>query len=114
MTEADLARIEAELGLRLPGHYRAFVLDYPPGLREARFEHNQASAAESLLLDDPQLLIDLNKGVREPGRLLVDGESEPGWASTSSSAPTAEATTGASPAAAAARRSGSSSTSRGP
>ncbi|HYT92003.1 MAG TPA: SMI1/KNR4 family protein [Gemmataceae bacterium] len=77
MTEADVASIESELRVTLPSHYREFVLNYPNALREAKFEYNQESAAQSLLFDDPQLVIDLNQGVRKLGLFLADGETEP-------------------------------------
>ena len=32
MTEAELATVEAQLGVTLPDHYRCFLLDYPQSL----------------------------------------------------------------------------------
>jgi SMI1 / KNR4 family (SUKH-1) len=77
MTEADVARIESELGVTLPAHYREFVLAYPRSLRDARFEYNQEPASASFLFEDPQLVIDYNKGMREPGLLVTDSETAP-------------------------------------
>src|SRR5437016_6227956 len=77
MTQSDVARIEAELGINLPVHYREFILGYPQSLREAKFAYNQEPASASFLFDDPQLVIDLNRGMREPGLLVLDSETAP-------------------------------------
>ncbi len=77
MTEADVARIEAELGVKVPAHFREFVLAYPQSLRDAKFDYNSEPASDSFLFDDPQQVIDYNKGIREPGLLVVDGETAP-------------------------------------
>lgn len=77
MTQADIARIEAELGISLPAPYCEFVLAYPQSLREAKFAYNQEPASASFVFDNPQLVIDLNRGMREPGLLVMDGETAP-------------------------------------
>ena len=77
MTEVDLARIETELAVTVPAHYREFVLAYPQTLRQAKFDYNGELASDSFLFDDPQQVIDSNKGIREPGLLVVDSETEP-------------------------------------
>ncbi len=59
MTSDDLDRVERELSLRLPGDYRALVLAYPAGLG--------ASGPDYELLDDPDQLIAVNRGLRERG-----------------------------------------------
>lgn len=79
MTEAEVARIEARLKVVLPPHYRSFVLAYPRTLLNAALDMKtwQEPAAESFLFNDPKRVIDINRAVREPGRLMLDGESEP-------------------------------------
>lgn len=59
MTSGDLDRIERELGIRLPGDYRALLLAYPAGLGP--------SGPDYELLDDPAQLIAINRLLREEG-----------------------------------------------
>ncbi len=79
MTEANVARIEAELGVTLPVHYREFVLAYPQRLRDAKmdFGSEQRPASDSFLFDAPRAVIDANRAVRKPGLLVTDGETGP-------------------------------------
>jgi SMI1 / KNR4 family (SUKH-1) len=77
MTEVDVARIEAELGLVLPAHYREFVLAYPQSLHTAKFAYDEEPASASFLFDDPQKVIDHNRRIREPGLLVTDNETGP-------------------------------------
>ena len=77
MTGADVDRIESELGMKLPPHYREFVITYPQSLREAKFEYKQEPASASFLFDDPQQVIDYNRAMREPGLLVTNGETAP-------------------------------------
>lgn len=53
MTDAELRRIEDELGFKLPSFYRSTMLNYP-------FESD--SGREPMLPDDPEELINLNAG----------------------------------------------------
>jgi hypothetical protein len=78
MTEADVARIESELSVRLPAHYRAFVLAYPQSLREARWGHLQEPAFATFLFDDPEAVIETNRRFRQPDLLPV-GHGESPW-----------------------------------
>jgi len=55
----DLDRIERELGIRLPGEYRALVLTYPLGLGP--------SGPDYELLDDAGEIIAVNRRLREDG-----------------------------------------------
>ena len=59
MTSDDLDRVERELGIRLPGDYRALVHAYPSGLGAAGPDYE--------LLDDPGELIAVNRRLREQG-----------------------------------------------
>ena len=59
MVSDDLDRIERDLGIRLPGNYRALVLTYPLGLG--------ASGPDYELLDDPAQIIAINQQFREHG-----------------------------------------------
>ena len=59
MVSEDLDRIERELGLRLPGEYRALILTYPIGLG--------VSGPDYELLDDAAELITVNRRFREYG-----------------------------------------------
>src|SRR3712207_6735134 len=77
VNDTELDGIEERLGVKLPGHYRAFVRDYPAALREARYEYNGRSAAESFLFDDPEPIVEHNRDVREPGLLITDSETGP-------------------------------------
>ena len=66
MREHDLKRVERELRIELPRKYREFMLAYP---------FSSCSWAGDLATpDDPDLLIDLNREVRElpPGIRLTD------------------------------------------
>jgi hypothetical protein len=71
MTEADVARIESELGVDLPAHYRAFVLAYPQSLREARCGYPEGPASASFLFDDPAAVIEANRRFRRPDALPI-------------------------------------------
>jgi hypothetical protein len=71
MTEADVARIESELGVRLPAHYRAFVLAYPQSLREARCGYPEEPASATFLFDDPAAVIEANRRFRRPDVLPI-------------------------------------------
>jgi hypothetical protein len=77
MTEADVARIESELGVSLPAHYRAFVRAYPQSLREARCGHLQEPASASFLFDDPAAVIETNRRFRRPDLLPLGGGMSP-------------------------------------
>ena len=59
MVSDDLDRIERELGIRLPGEYRALVLTYPLGLGPQGPDYE--------LLDDPAEIIAVNRRLREHG-----------------------------------------------
>jgi hypothetical protein len=59
MVSEDLDRIERELGIRLPGEYRALILTYPMALG--------ASGPDYELLDDPAELVAVNRRFREQG-----------------------------------------------
>ena len=78
MTEADVARIESELGVRLGAQYRAFVLEYPQSLREAQCGHHKEPASASFLFDDPELVIETNRRFCRPHQPLV-GYGESPW-----------------------------------
>jgi hypothetical protein len=77
MTEADARRIESELGVALPAHYRTFVLAYPRSLREARCGHPPEPASASFLFDDPAAVIDANRRFRVADPLLIEGDFAP-------------------------------------
>lgn len=59
MTSDQLDQVEQELGIRLPGDYRALVLTYPIGLG--------TSGPAYELLDDPAQLIAINRRLRDEG-----------------------------------------------
>jgi hypothetical protein len=59
VTADDLDRVERELGIRLPGDYRALVLAYPTELG--------SSGPDYELLDAPEQLIAINRRLREQG-----------------------------------------------
>ena len=71
MTDAELRKIEEELGFGLPGFYRVTMLNYP---------FSGSSQTEHMLPDDPQEVIDLNTGglemagVDNPFFVGCDGE----------------------------------------
>jgi hypothetical protein len=59
VTSDDLDRLERELGIRLPGEYRALILTYPHGLGP--------SGPDYELLDDARQLLAINRLFREEG-----------------------------------------------
>jgi SMI1 / KNR4 family (SUKH-1) len=59
VTSEGLDRVERELGIRLPGDYRALVLTYPVALGK--------SGPDYQLLDDSEQLIATNRLLREQG-----------------------------------------------
>ena len=78
MTVADLDRIEAELGLRLPSDYRELMLAYPQFLRDAYYNSPVGSrASDALLFAGPQRVIDYNRGWRDDDFLLGEDDTEP-------------------------------------
>ena len=78
MTIEDLARIEAELQLRLPADYRALMLAYPLFLRNACYNSPVgARASDALLFADPDRVIDRNRGWRDDDFLLGEDDTEP-------------------------------------
>lgn len=60
MTSDDIAAIESALGFSLPQPYMLVVTNYPPAL-----VHTDAPGFA--LFDDPELVIDANRMVRENG-----------------------------------------------
>src|SRR6516164_10632749 len=80
MSDADLDRIEAALGLTLPAVYRSSVSPFPVTL--------EAGNAGTPVWDDAEALIDLNRRLRTeepawPEWLFAIGQSEgdpSGWA----------------------------------
>ena len=78
VTSADLARIEAELGLQLPVDYRALMLSYPSFLREAYYNSPVGGrASDALLFADPDRVIAYNRGWRDDDFLLGENDSRP-------------------------------------
>jgi hypothetical protein len=78
MTIADLGRIEAALGLRLPADYRELMLAYPPFLREAHYNSPVGGlASDALLFADPDRLIAYNRNWRDDDFLLGEDDTEP-------------------------------------
>ena len=67
MTEADLARVESELGVSLPAHYREFMLNYPADFLAASFgpEGEPGEPADFLLPYEPETLIRVNREARQ-------------------------------------------------
>lgn len=78
MTKADLDRIEAELGLRLPADYRELMLDYPEFLRQAHYSSPVGGlASDDLLIADPDRVIAYNRNWRDDDFLLGEDDTEP-------------------------------------
>jgi hypothetical protein len=79
MTSEELAAIESALNIVLPNHYREFMLNYPIALAEARLDlgHEQQSPEDSYLLNHADAVIEVNQSVREPGLMLLNGETQP-------------------------------------
>ncbi len=83
MTEADLDRIQTELGLTLPADYREILLHFP-----VRFE---AGTTDGFLWDDPAALIERNRELRSarnpwgvelkpiPDQYFFIGDDKAGW-----------------------------------
>jgi len=63
VTEHDIARIEKELGVRLPAAYRSLVCPFPV--------RAYAGNVETLLWDDPTQIINLNRELRAGRPSLV-------------------------------------------
>lgn len=68
VTEADVAKIESELGITLPADYREILLHFP-----VRFE---AGTTDGFLWDDAQALIERNRELRS-ARNIWDVELKP-------------------------------------
>ena len=64
MTEEDLAKIEKQTGLELPGSYRVVVLDYPSELLAPVPRQLFCDAPERELLNSHEKIIELNREVR--------------------------------------------------
>lgn len=77
MTEADLDRIESALGLKLPGFYPRYMLNYPRWLVQKQPEWSDVAAWE--FADDPERVIHFNRYVRgfEPGEFFDEGPWPP-------------------------------------
>ena len=60
MTPGEVNKIEKELNIELPGHYKALVTDYPTELIDTE-------APDFALLDSPQEIINENREVKENG-----------------------------------------------
>ncbi len=80
MNDADVAVIEGSLGVRLPDHYRRFLLGYPVPLIENKLDlgWKQEAPAERQLSNDAARLVHLNRDVRLPGTPWV-GEAGDPW-----------------------------------
>jgi hypothetical protein len=78
MKESELARIETELSVKLPTHYREFMLAYPQALLEARLKLGRQveRPSQTFLFNDPQSVIEYNTSVRRPGLKIVNAEAE--------------------------------------
>jgi hypothetical protein len=73
MTDADLDRIEAELAVKLPAFYRAYMRDYPRWLADQQPAWSDVTEWE--FADDPNRVIHFNRVVRRypPGAFFDDG-----------------------------------------
>jgi SMI1-KNR4 cell-wall len=79
MIEMDIALLETELGVVLPGHYRDFLRNYPQTLIDARLNlgWSKESPTDRQLNNNPHKLVELNKNVRLPGTPWVGEDGEP-------------------------------------
>jgi hypothetical protein len=80
MTEAEVAAVETELGVRLPRHYRRFLLEYPQALIDTKLDLGwvQEAPADRQLYNKAARLVALNRDVRLPGTPWV-GEAGDPW-----------------------------------
>ena len=80
MSETDVVTIEAALGMRLPDHYRRFLLSYPPALMDNKRDLGwvREAPADRQLSNIAARLIHLNRDVRLPGTPWV-GEAGDPW-----------------------------------
>ena len=100
MTEADLARVESELGVSLPAHYREFMLNYPADFLAASF--GPAARADTVLLPKATGLAGVAMWLPRAKRRrsigsLTRGAAPPGWPSSLSAARTVWSRTTARP-----------------
>jgi hypothetical protein len=80
MREAEVAAMESELALTLPGHYRQFLLAYPQQLLDIKLNLGwvEEAPADRHLCNTSARLIELNREVRLPGTPWV-GEAGGPW-----------------------------------
>jgi hypothetical protein len=80
MTEAELDTIETALAVRLPTHYRRFMLDYPHALIDTKLNlgWTQEAPADRKFYNSAAKLVEQNRDVRLPGTPWV-GEAGDPW-----------------------------------
>lgn len=67
MTKAQIAAVEKALGLKVPPHYRAFLLNFPPGLHKPNAKDGkqwQWLGADHGLFHTVRSFVEYNRSVR--------------------------------------------------
>src|SRR5688572_25159912 len=75
MTEADLARVESQLGVKLPAPFRRFMLDHGEELDRAR----KLLRDEVVWETDPKRIVTLNQVLRKYGYETGDDATPTAW-----------------------------------
>ncbi len=77
MTEAEVAYVEAALGVSFPAQYRAVLLNYPADLLDVESSAGGGKFAADMLYYEPDWLIDRNQTAREMYQEYVNGSLQP-------------------------------------
>ncbi len=72
----DIDRIETELAVTLPTHYRDFLASFPSTLIETKADlgWKQEAPADREFRNDPDEIVSLNRDVRSPGTPWTEDE----------------------------------------
>ena len=75
MTNDDVDRIEARLGVSLPSDYREFVIDYPTDLHADTYAHEIWNEPDPIIDATDRVRFGENPEVRWPHEMIIIGDS---------------------------------------
>jgi hypothetical protein len=74
MMEKGIAGIESAVGVKLPEHYRRFLLEHAQSLKAAK----KKLPMRGILYFEPKQITEINRGLRHNPRMIeINGDSEP-------------------------------------